>query len=161
MRISAILGLELFFQDIQSFELKEKDIIRINNVVEEEDGGWTYFLGGNNSLETKKDQGSNSGDGGNTEDRVKITSGLIRFDGEIDILGVTILRHTGSHYLKTYWEHYPKTYWEHYPKTYWVSLPEEILGALPKDILGALPEDILGIITRRHTFMYLGNQDNI
>nr|GEY64253.1 uncharacterized mitochondrial protein AtMg00810-like [Tanacetum cinerariifolium] len=95
-----------------------------------------------------------------------------------DILGVTILRHIGRHY--------PNTYWEHYPKTYWASLPEDILGALPKDILGALledipralledilgalpkdilgalpkdilPEDILGVITRRHTFMYLGN----
>nr|GEZ02141.1 hypothetical protein [Tanacetum cinerariifolium] len=99
--------------------------------------------------------GSNSGDGGNTTDGVKITGGVIEFSGGIgdavarrtsmagkrkvvivkiltlfsitmaleplpeDILGVTIQRHTGSHYPKTYWEHYPKTYWEHYPKTYW------------------------------------------
>nr|GFB50811.1 hypothetical protein [Tanacetum cinerariifolium] len=85
-----------------------------------------------------------------------------------DILGVTILRHTGSHYPKTYWEHYPKTYWASLPKDILGALPEDILGvitrrhtgrhypktywaSLPKDILGALPEDILGVITRRHT----------
>ncbi|GJY83383.1 hypothetical protein Tco_0496759 [Tanacetum coccineum] len=49
----------------------------MNNVVEEEDGGWVCFLGGNNSSGTKKYQGSNSGDGGNTEDGVKIAGGVI------------------------------------------------------------------------------------
>nr|GEU68163.1 putative reverse transcriptase domain-containing protein [Tanacetum cinerariifolium] len=118
----------------------------LDNVVEEEDRGWIFFLGGNNSLGTKKCQGSNSGDGGNTGDRVKITGGVIKFGGGIgdvvarrtsmarkrkvvivknqeplpeDILGVTTLRQTGSHYPKIYWE--------------------------------SLPEDILGVITRRHT----------
>ncbi|GJV46563.1 hypothetical protein Tco_1431099 [Tanacetum coccineum] len=46
-------------------------------VVEEEDGGWICFLGGNNSSGTKKYQGSNSSDGGNTGDGVKIASGVI------------------------------------------------------------------------------------
>nr|GEV79298.1 hypothetical protein [Tanacetum cinerariifolium] len=36
----------------------------LDNVVEEEDGGWICFLGGNNSSGTKKHRGSNSGDGG-------------------------------------------------------------------------------------------------
>nr|GEU51438.1 hypothetical protein [Tanacetum cinerariifolium] len=52
-------------------------------VVEEEDGGWICFLGGNNSSGTKKYQGSNSGDGGNTRDGVKIVSGVIGFGGGI------------------------------------------------------------------------------
>nr|GEZ60898.1 hypothetical protein [Tanacetum cinerariifolium] len=58
----------------------------LDNVVEEEDGGWICFLGGNNSSGTKKYQGSNSGDGGNTEDGVKITGGVIGFGGGIDEL---------------------------------------------------------------------------
>ncbi|GJZ76848.1 hypothetical protein Tco_0641520 [Tanacetum coccineum] len=41
-------------------------------VVEEEDGGWIFFLGVNNSSGTKKYRGSNSSDGGNTGDGVKI-----------------------------------------------------------------------------------------
>ncbi|GJW86962.1 hypothetical protein Tco_0162302 [Tanacetum coccineum] len=49
----------------------------ISNVVEEEDGEWICFLGGNNSSGTKKYQGSNSSDGGNTRDGVKIASGVI------------------------------------------------------------------------------------
>nr|GEW72904.1 hypothetical protein [Tanacetum cinerariifolium] len=47
------------------------------NVVKEEDGGWIFFLGGNNSSGTMKYQGSNSSDGGNTGDGVKITGGVI------------------------------------------------------------------------------------
>ncbi|GKE21729.1 hypothetical protein Tco_1433241, partial [Tanacetum coccineum] len=49
----------------------------LDNVVEEEDGGWICFLGGNNSSGTKKYQGSNSSDGGNTGDGVKIAGGVI------------------------------------------------------------------------------------
>nr|GEV69285.1 hypothetical protein [Tanacetum cinerariifolium] len=53
--------------------------------VEEEDGGWICFLGGNNSLGTKKYRGSNSSDGGNTGDGVKITGGVIGSgDGIVD-----------------------------------------------------------------------------
>nr|GEX67860.1 retrovirus-related Pol polyprotein from transposon TNT 1-94 [Tanacetum cinerariifolium] len=122
----------------------------LDNVVEEEDGGWICFLGGNNSSGTKKYQGSNSGDGGNTEDGVKIAGGVIGFDGEIE-LGAFTGRYTGSHYPKTYWESLPEDILGALPEDILGALPEDILGTLPKDILGALPEDILGVITRRHT----------
>ncbi|GJT83866.1 hypothetical protein Tco_1058208 [Tanacetum coccineum] len=56
----------------------------LDNVVEEEDGGWIFFLGGNNSLGTKKYQRSNSSDYGNTGDGVKIAGGVIGFGGGID-----------------------------------------------------------------------------
>nr|GEZ79326.1 hypothetical protein [Tanacetum cinerariifolium] len=49
----------------------------LDNVVGEEDGVWICFLGGNNSSGTKKYQGSNSSDGGNTGDGVKIVGGVI------------------------------------------------------------------------------------
>ncbi|GJW04648.1 ribonuclease H-like domain-containing protein [Tanacetum coccineum] len=55
----------------------------LDNVVEEEDGGWICFLGGNNSSRTKKYQGSNSSDGGNTGDGVKIAGGEIGSGGGI------------------------------------------------------------------------------
>ncbi|GKB78242.1 hypothetical protein Tco_0945137 [Tanacetum coccineum] len=48
-----------------------------DNVVEEEDGEWIRFLGGNNYLGTKNYEGSNSSDGGNTGDEVKIVGGVI------------------------------------------------------------------------------------
>ncbi|GKE96302.1 hypothetical protein Tco_1581157, partial [Tanacetum coccineum] len=54
------------------------------NVVEEEDGEWICFLGGNNSSGTKKYWVSNSSDGGNTEDGVKITGGVIGSGDGID-----------------------------------------------------------------------------
>ncbi|GJY58886.1 hypothetical protein Tco_0458778, partial [Tanacetum coccineum] len=56
----------------------------LDNVVEEEDGEWIYFLGGNNSSGTKKYRGSNSNDGGNTGDGVKITGGVIGSGGRIE-----------------------------------------------------------------------------
>ncbi|GJZ07063.1 hypothetical protein Tco_0540856 [Tanacetum coccineum] len=52
----------------------------LNNVVEEEDGEWICFLGGGSSSGTKKYQGSNSSDGGNIRDRVKIAGGVIGSD---------------------------------------------------------------------------------
>ncbi|GKB87255.1 hypothetical protein Tco_0959527 [Tanacetum coccineum] len=55
----------------------------LDNVVEEEDGGWICFLDGNNSLGTKKYRGSNSSDGGNTRDGVKIAGGEIGSGGGI------------------------------------------------------------------------------
>ncbi|GKD94298.1 hypothetical protein Tco_1374135 [Tanacetum coccineum] len=55
----------------------------ISNVVEEEDGEQIHFLGGNSSSGTKKYRGSNSSDGGNTEDGVKIASGVIGSGDEI------------------------------------------------------------------------------
>ncbi|GJZ83966.1 hypothetical protein Tco_0649139 [Tanacetum coccineum] len=48
-----------------------------DTVVEEEDGEWIRFLGGNSSSGTKKYQGSNSNDGGNTGDGVKIAGEVI------------------------------------------------------------------------------------
>ncbi|GJY20442.1 hypothetical protein Tco_0393008 [Tanacetum coccineum] len=56
----------------------------LDNVVEEEDGEWICFLGGNNSSGTKKYRGSNSSDGGNTRDGVKITGGVIGSGGGIE-----------------------------------------------------------------------------
>ncbi|GJZ50030.1 hypothetical protein Tco_0604220 [Tanacetum coccineum] len=55
-------------------------------IIEEEDGGWICFLGGNNSSGTKKYRGSNSSDGGNTGDGVKIAGGVIESCGEIEML---------------------------------------------------------------------------
>ncbi|GKA14170.1 hypothetical protein Tco_0693816 [Tanacetum coccineum] len=55
----------------------------LDNVVEEEDGGWICFLGGNNSSGTKKYQGPNSSDGDNTGDGVKITGEVIGSGGGI------------------------------------------------------------------------------
>ncbi|GKB98087.1 hypothetical protein Tco_0984224 [Tanacetum coccineum] len=52
-------------------------------VIEEEDGGYICFLGGNNSSGAKKYQGSNSSDGGNTGDGVKIAGGVISSGGGI------------------------------------------------------------------------------
>nr|GEW50519.1 hypothetical protein [Tanacetum cinerariifolium] len=96
-----------------------------------------------------------SNDGGNTVDGVKIVGGVIGSGGGIegkayssltsdgnheplpeDIPGVTTLRHTGSHNLKTYWE----------------SLPEDVLGVITrrrtrshylKTCCESLPEDVL------------------
>ncbi|GJY02739.1 hypothetical protein Tco_0360891 [Tanacetum coccineum] len=56
----------------------------LDNVVEEEDKGWICFLGGNNSSGTKKYRGSNSSDGGNTGEGVKIPDGEIGSGGGID-----------------------------------------------------------------------------
>ncbi|GKD38822.1 hypothetical protein Tco_1259029, partial [Tanacetum coccineum] len=56
----------------------------LDNVVEEEDGGWICFLGGNNSLGIKKYRGSNSSDGDNTGDGVKIAGEVIGSGGGID-----------------------------------------------------------------------------
>ncbi|GJZ07816.1 hypothetical protein Tco_0542099 [Tanacetum coccineum] len=56
----------------------------INNVVEEEDGEWICFLGGNSSSGTKKYRGSNSNEGGNTGDGVKIVGEVIGSGDEIE-----------------------------------------------------------------------------
>ncbi|GJZ99570.1 hypothetical protein Tco_0672121 [Tanacetum coccineum] len=60
-----------------------------NTWVEEEDGEWIHFLGGNSSSGTKKYRGSNSNDGGNTRDGVKIAGGVI---GSGDEIGKMTLR---------------------------------------------------------------------
>ncbi|GKF57997.1 hypothetical protein Tco_0171534, partial [Tanacetum coccineum] len=54
------------------------------NVVEEEDGEWICFLGGNNSSGTKKYRGSNSSDGGNTGDGVRIAGKVIGSGDELE-----------------------------------------------------------------------------
>nr|GEW05144.1 hypothetical protein [Tanacetum cinerariifolium] len=56
---------------------------KLDNVVEEEDGGWICFLGGKNSSGRKKCRGLNSGDSGNTGDKVKIVGGIIGSCGGI------------------------------------------------------------------------------
>ncbi|GKC30085.1 hypothetical protein Tco_1037379 [Tanacetum coccineum] len=52
--------------------------------IEEEDGEWICFLGGNSSSGTKKYQGSNSSDGGNIRDGVKIAGEVIGSGDEIE-----------------------------------------------------------------------------
>ncbi|GJZ22422.1 hypothetical protein Tco_0559461, partial [Tanacetum coccineum] len=58
--------------------------VELDNVVEEEDGEWICFLGGNSSSGTKKYQGLNSSDGGNTGDGVKIAGRVIGSSEEIE-----------------------------------------------------------------------------
>ncbi|GKA79092.1 hypothetical protein Tco_0785688, partial [Tanacetum coccineum] len=53
------------------------------NVVEEEDEEQIRFLGGNSSSGTKKYRGSNSSDGGNIRDGVKIAGEVIGSGDEI------------------------------------------------------------------------------
>ncbi|GJY70250.1 hypothetical protein Tco_0473953 [Tanacetum coccineum] len=53
-------------------------------LIEEEDGGWICFLGGNSSSGTKKYRGSNSSNGGNTGDGVKTAGGVIGSGDEIE-----------------------------------------------------------------------------
>ncbi|GJZ64513.1 hypothetical protein Tco_0620934, partial [Tanacetum coccineum] len=57
----------------------------------EEDGEQIHFLGGNSSSGTKKYQGLNSNDGGNTRDGVKIAGGVIGSGDEIVEITVVIL----------------------------------------------------------------------
>ncbi|GJU81819.1 putative ribonuclease H-like domain-containing protein [Tanacetum coccineum] len=64
--------------------------VLFNNVVEEEDGGWICFLGGNNSSGTKEYQGLNSSDGGNTGDGIKIAGGVIGYGDGIVVVGVGV-----------------------------------------------------------------------
>ncbi|GJX98247.1 hypothetical protein Tco_0355266 [Tanacetum coccineum] len=64
------------------------DLFKIGNSVvskvEEEDEEQIRFLGGNSSSGTKKYQGSNSNDGGNTGDGVKIAGRIIGSGDEIE-----------------------------------------------------------------------------
>ncbi|GJS85042.1 hypothetical protein Tco_0751583 [Tanacetum coccineum] len=57
----------------------------LDNVVEEEDGEWIRFLGGNSVSGIKKYRGLNSSDGGNIGDRVKIAGGVIGSGDEIEL----------------------------------------------------------------------------
>ncbi|GJZ78568.1 hypothetical protein Tco_0643405 [Tanacetum coccineum] len=67
---------------------EDNDVIGGNDderaIIEEEDGEQIRFLGGNSSSGTKKYQGSNSNDGGNTGDGVKIAGEVIGSGGEIE-----------------------------------------------------------------------------
>ncbi|GJT40298.1 putative reverse transcriptase domain-containing protein [Tanacetum coccineum] len=59
-----------------------EDRVHLNNVVEEEDGEWIRFLGGNSSSGIEKYRGLNSSDGGNTRSwRFKIAGEYI---GSVD-----------------------------------------------------------------------------
>ncbi|GJX59514.1 hypothetical protein Tco_0290904 [Tanacetum coccineum] len=53
-------------------------------IIEEEDGEWICFLGGSSSSGTKKYQGSNSNDGGNIGDGVKIAGEAIGSGDKIE-----------------------------------------------------------------------------
>ncbi|GJV50934.1 hypothetical protein Tco_1446675 [Tanacetum coccineum] len=55
-------------------------------IIEEEDGEWICFLGASSSSGAKKYWGSNSSDGGNIGDGVKIVGGVIGSGDEIDLL---------------------------------------------------------------------------
>ncbi|GJX08282.1 hypothetical protein Tco_0196214 [Tanacetum coccineum] len=55
-----------------------------DNVIKEENGKRIRFLGGNSSSGTKKYRGSNSSDGGNTGDGVKIAGRVIGSGDEIE-----------------------------------------------------------------------------
>ncbi|GKB02607.1 hypothetical protein Tco_0830696 [Tanacetum coccineum] len=81
-------------------------IMALDNVVEEVDGEWICFLGGNSFSGTKKYRGSNSSDGGNTEDRVKIAGGVI---GSGDEIGSKSGRN-GSFSLRTPRKHFETSF---------------------------------------------------
>ncbi|GJT16851.1 hypothetical protein Tco_0875557 [Tanacetum coccineum] len=67
------------------FTLIAITVWKIHNVVEEEDGEQIRFLGGNSSSGTKKYRGSNSNDGGNIGDGVKIAGEVIGYSDEIEL----------------------------------------------------------------------------
>ncbi|GKF46118.1 hypothetical protein Tco_0135920, partial [Tanacetum coccineum] len=62
---------------IPNYRFDSRD--ELDNVVEEEDGEWIRFLGGNSSSGRR----SNSNYGGNTRDGVKIAGGVIGSGDEI------------------------------------------------------------------------------
>ncbi|GJT04915.1 putative reverse transcriptase domain-containing protein [Tanacetum coccineum] len=64
-------------------------------VVEEEDEEQIRFLGGNSSSGIEKYRGSNSSDGGNTGDGVKIAGEAIGSGDEIGLLGAKVLLYRG------------------------------------------------------------------
>ncbi|GJW74957.1 hypothetical protein Tco_0134327, partial [Tanacetum coccineum] len=77
-----MMKMEIMRNDIYDVEMAcFRD--ELDNIVEEEDVGRICFLGGNNSSGTKKYQRSNSSDGGNTGDGVKIAGGVIGSGGKI------------------------------------------------------------------------------
>nr|GEW84645.1 alpha-1,4 glucan phosphorylase L isozyme, chloroplastic/amyloplastic [Tanacetum cinerariifolium] len=78
------IGVFGFYYHMRYVEACFRD--ELDNVVEEEDGGWICFLGGNYSSGTKKRRGSNSNDGGNTGDGVKIVGGVIGSCGGIAMI---------------------------------------------------------------------------
>ncbi|GJR54759.1 putative reverse transcriptase domain-containing protein [Tanacetum coccineum] len=128
----ALKGYGMFHEDGDNDAIGGNDDERA--IIEEEDEEHIRFLGGNSSSGTKKYRGSNSNDGGNTGDGVKIAGEVI---GSGDILGVTTLRDTSIYYPKRYWEILPKEILgdttqrdigRYYPKRYWEILPKEILG---------------------------------
>ncbi|GJZ68294.1 hypothetical protein Tco_0631534 [Tanacetum coccineum] len=75
--------LRLVSHDVSDTSYLNIFLFQIPEEVEEEDGEWIRFLGGNSSSGTKKYQGSNSSDGGNTGYGVKIAGGVIASGDEI------------------------------------------------------------------------------
>ncbi|GJY36438.1 hypothetical protein Tco_0421816 [Tanacetum coccineum] len=69
-------SIALMFKQVVIVEVFFAVIFQLaKNALRKKMGGWICFLGGNNSSGTKKYQGSNSSDGGNTGDGVKIVEG--------------------------------------------------------------------------------------
>ncbi|GJV86762.1 hypothetical protein Tco_1530700 [Tanacetum coccineum] len=123
----------------------------LDNVVEEEDGEQIRFLGGNSFSGIKIYRGSNSSDGGNIGDGVKIAGEVIGSGDEIES-------------LKNIRKILPKENKEILGDTTQRDI-KEILGDITqrdiKEILGDTTqidiEEILGDTTQRDIFMYLGN----
>ncbi|GKA20858.1 hypothetical protein Tco_0700847 [Tanacetum coccineum] len=80
--ISSLRGYGMIHEDGDNDAIGGNDDERA--IIEEEDGEWICFLGGSSSSGTKKYRGSNSSDGGNTGEGVKIASGVIGSGDEIE-----------------------------------------------------------------------------
>ncbi|GJU98274.1 reverse transcriptase domain-containing protein [Tanacetum coccineum] len=87
-----LLALQWLQSMLPGYILLDHFSILIIEVVEEEDEEHIRFLGGNSSSGTKKYRGSNSSDGGNIGDGVKIAGGVIGSGDEIALadLGASI-----------------------------------------------------------------------
>ncbi|GJU73132.1 hypothetical protein Tco_1264537 [Tanacetum coccineum] len=87
--VDVLLGVILSIEDNTTYGMIHNDEDGNNDLNDgdddereiKEDGEHIRFLGGNSSSGTKKYRGSNSSDGGNTEDGVKIAGGVIGFGG--------------------------------------------------------------------------------
>ncbi|GJZ80930.1 hypothetical protein Tco_0645924 [Tanacetum coccineum] len=92
VKLETSLEVLAFFGDaVARKERTREHIGKFCNEQREEDGEQIHFLGGNSSSGTKKYRGSNSNDGGNTGDGVKIAGGVIRSSDEIGVLRLNML----------------------------------------------------------------------
>ncbi|GJT43334.1 hypothetical protein Tco_0952049 [Tanacetum coccineum] len=87
--MAGVSDVDVFLEAILSINKRTcsrmtSQVLKVGNIVEEENREQIRFLGGNSSSGTKKHRGSNSSDGGNTEDGVKIVGGVIGSGDEIE-----------------------------------------------------------------------------